>query len=93
MVAALEIHLGRGKIHGADMVVDVAVHHAPLGQRTAGRSIRRDVITVFGTGNAEAGRDARVAQVIPELGGTPIEVLVVVKPTAHWPCALPVTQL
>jgi len=50
-----------------------------------------DVITVFGTGNADAGRDAREAHDIPELAGTPSDVVVVLKPAPHWPCAIPVT--
>lgn len=52
-----------------------------------------DVITVFGTGNAEAGRAVKEPHATPVLGGTPIDVLVVVKLAPHWPCAFPATQL
>jgi hypothetical protein len=50
-------------------------------------------MTVFGTGNPDAGRDARAAHATPKLAGTPIEVVVVLKSAPHWPSAFPVTQL
>src|SRR5689334_4454287 len=51
-----------------------------------------EVITVLGTGKADAGSRASAAHEAAGVTGVAIDVVLVAKP-AHWSCALPSTQL